>query len=484
MPPLKAALWAAVSSKPQAEKISNTEQLRLGHAAADKIGASVVAELVVPGESRNIVLFEEAARRIEAYAELKQLIDASAIDVLVYLDRSRLGRQASLSMAVVALCAQAGIATYELDAPPADLTQGGSTQDVYLGAIKSAGAQAEIEKLKARHQMGMMGRTRKGLAPGNLAYGYAAQYDARGNRVTVVDPVAAAIVQRIVTRYLAGEGGEKIAADLNADGVPSPGGASWTRHTINSLLSKAHWWAAQAMLNRKSPTGRTFVQAPAQWPPIIDTATYAAIEAERQARAPNRYLADARHVLSGVCICQVCGANLTVATVTQYPYNYVVCRHRHGYVAVRDDTVLSVIKEQLALLRTADIATMLEQGDGDATAKLAERIQTQQSAIIKTQQAMQRIDTAYADGTLDAERYRVQVDRLKAQTVQAAAEIERLRAQMESDAAAGTRRQRLEYARDNAATILDGPPGPANVFLRHLLRVWCNHREVVSIEWL
>lgn len=484
MPSLRAALWAAVSSKPQAEKVSNAEQLRLGRAHAEKLGATIAAELVVPGESRNIVLFEEAARRIPAYAELKRLIDASAFDVLIYLDRSRLGRQASLSLAVVALCAEAGIATYDMEAPPASLQAGGSTDELLMGAIKSMNAQTEIDKLKYRHRMGMAGRVRKGLAPGNLIYGYRAEYDARGNRATVVDEAAAAVVRRIVVQYLDGQGGETIASALNAGGIPSPGGATWTRHTVNNILSRAHWYAGIATLNRKSRTGRQLVTAPAQWQAIIDVGTYERIEEERRARMPNRKLADAKHLLSGVGVCQVCGATLTVAEFPQYGYAYLTCRQRHGYLAVRDYVVLAAIREHLDLLRTADIETLVTAGSTDATAQIQSRITDQQTIITKAQQALQRIDNAYADGVLDAERYRVQVDRSKAQLLQAAAEIARLTALLATEAEAGTRRQRLEYARDHAGDIL-GASGPAaNAYLRRLLKVWCNHKQVISVEWL
>ena len=88
--------WAAVSSLPQAKKVSIDDQLAENRQHAERHDGQVVAELVVPGESRSIVLFEDACRRIDAYAELKRLIDGRAFDVLVYLDRSRLGRKASL----------------------------------------------------------------------------------------------------------------------------------------------------------------------------------------------------------------------------------------------------------------------------------------------------------------------------------------------------------------------------------------------------
>lgn len=95
----RVAIWAAVSSLPQAKKISLEDQITTGRDHARQHGAQVVSELVVPGESRNIVLFEDACQRIDAYARLKALIDAKSVDALVYLDPSRLGRTAARCIA-------------------------------------------------------------------------------------------------------------------------------------------------------------------------------------------------------------------------------------------------------------------------------------------------------------------------------------------------------------------------------------------------
>lgn len=48
----RVAIWAAVSSLPQAKKVSLEDQLAQGRAHAERHNATVVAELVVPGESR------------------------------------------------------------------------------------------------------------------------------------------------------------------------------------------------------------------------------------------------------------------------------------------------------------------------------------------------------------------------------------------------------------------------------------------------
>src|SRR5690606_23048770 len=122
---LRFVSWAAVSSLPQTKKVSLEDQLRTNREHIARYGGQLVAELVVPGKSRSIVLFEDACRRIEAYARLRELIDARAFDVLIYLDRSRLGRKASLSMAIVELCHEAGNATYETENPPVALKPNG-----------------------------------------------------------------------------------------------------------------------------------------------------------------------------------------------------------------------------------------------------------------------------------------------------------------------------------------------------------------------
>lgn len=115
------AIWRAVSSLPQAKKISLDDQLDQALAVVKRHDAHLVADLEVHGESRSIILFEDACERIEAYSRLKGLIDDRAIDVLIYLDVSRLGRMAALVLAIAELCTRAGILLYELDNPPASL---------------------------------------------------------------------------------------------------------------------------------------------------------------------------------------------------------------------------------------------------------------------------------------------------------------------------------------------------------------------------
>jgi hypothetical protein len=89
--PLRWVSWAAVSSQPQAaaDKVSIPEQLRLNAEHVAKHGGAVVAELVIPGESRDIDTWEEACARIDAYAALVVKVGANVQpgqEVLVQAD--------------------------------------------------------------------------------------------------------------------------------------------------------------------------------------------------------------------------------------------------------------------------------------------------------------------------------------------------------------------------------------------------------------
>ncbi|SHF47473.1 Recombinase, partial [Loktanella atrilutea] len=53
-----------------------------------------------------------------------------------------------------------------------------------------------------------------------------------------IDPDQAAVVRRIFADYADGLSPRKIAADLNAEGIPSPSGAGWNDSTIRGNAKK------------------------------------------------------------------------------------------------------------------------------------------------------------------------------------------------------------------------------------------------------
>ncbi len=479
--------WAAVSSLPQAKKISNEDQLAENRRHAEKHGGNVVAELVVPGESRSIVLFEDAARRIEAYAELKRLVDAKAFDVLVYLDRSRLGRKASLSMSVVELCHSAGIATYETENPPASITATDSHDDALIGAIKSVGAQREIDKLKRRHEMGMMDRVRRGKFPGPLPFGYVRRFQPDGSSVVEVDAAAVPVIRQVMALYLSGHSLPQIADIMAQRNAPTASGNDWTRITVRLIVGKAWIYAGYVEVNKRG--SRQYIRAQGEHATIIDADTAEAVDVERNARLANRKLGDTDYMLSGVVMCAECGKPMHCVgeerTRDGRTYTYVglrCIRHRPTrHCSYR--RAERVLRRAIEAIDEQAIEELINDDDG-LSDMLLSQIAEQEATIERTEAALRRVDDAMVDGMIDGDRYRRQVDRLNAQAATARAEIARLRQRYDDEADRDKRRERMQQVSAIGLAMLDEPPHVANAWLRRNVRLWCKDGRIVVVDWL
>ncbi len=100
-------------------------------------------------------------------------------------------------------------------------------------AIMGMMAQMTLRDIADKTKRGQLGRIRKGKVPSGLAYGYciAAGADGDGGHRSI-NPVEANIVRRIFNEYATGIAPEKIAKDLNREGIPGPGGRPWSNTTI------------------------------------------------------------------------------------------------------------------------------------------------------------------------------------------------------------------------------------------------------------
>lgn len=488
---LNAGLWAAVSSLPQAKLVSLDDQLSLGREHAARHGCRIVAEFVVPGESRDIVLFEEASRRMEAYRQLGEAIEKHTIDVLIFLDRSRLGRQAALSMAVVGLCAKEGILIYDMESPPASLDQLRQSQATYddqlLGAIKSVGAQREIEKMKFRQASGMIGRTKRGLMPGKLNYGYTARYEADGTIVYEVDSAAAAVIRQICDLYLSGAGCHSIAYMLTEQGATSPSGRStWSHAMIVALLDKIWRYAGFAELNRRSAKGRPYVKAKGAWPAIIDETTVEAIVAERKARKQNRKLVGTHWKLAGVVYCMTCGMPMNIcrqSPATRHLYDTMRCyRHTPGtYVSYRE--ALAFAEAAIQSLQDTDLSTL------EQHAPPAGRLNRQEAALEKQLEEIEaatlRADDQFVAGRMTPERYQRQLDALAERKAKVELDLAAVHRERERQGDREERRKRLATAKEFGVAMWNNPDVAAvNAWLRRLMRLWVAENEVRQIDWI
>lgn len=483
--------WAAVSSLPQAKKISLDDQLAANRQHTERHGGVVVAELVVPGESRNIVLFEEACRRIEAYARLAEMIQARSFDVLVYLDRSRLGRKASLSMAIVELCAEAGILCYETENPPATLQAAAPTHDdMLIGAIKSVGAQREIAKIQERHQMGMLDRVRRGGLPAAPPFGYVQVFDPlTGERKISIDESAAAVVRQIFDWYLSGAGSPSIAERLNEANILTPTGKRWQAVNVRSVIYRVWRYAGFGEINRRS-ANRPYLRAPGGWPAIVTEETAQAVERERNARISNRHIPDTTYLLSGVVWCRVCNRAMRIHSTTRNRPS----RHRQTQFQCPNEhprPFMSYLRTMTALRAAIEYVSGLASIDGllhddeEATGQITAQIAKHEAAIGRLQAGLHRADDAYTNGAMDIERYRRQVERITGQMESERSAIVRLNALTVSALARAQRRQRLENLRGVGVAMLESEDvTAANAWLRAHVRVWAQDNQAVEVEFL
>ena len=489
-------LWLAVSSDQQAERYSLTEQAQLGHQHAAKWGGEVVAELRV-AESRSIVLLEDAAARIPAYAELRRLIADRAIDVLCCYDTSRLGRKTSLIMSVVELCAEAGIIVYEIENPPTSLDDTRGYDRRILDAIKATGYQHEVDKLKARLTYGRIGRIKAGRFPGRTPpYGYAYAYDAAGRRTIVTVPEAADVIRRIFAEYLAGSGCNNIADRLTADGIPSPAGGVWNKSGVYVIVKRAATYAGWAQGKVK---GHGVIRARALWEAIIDDAIADAVAGERATRRNNRRTANSKARLTGVVWCEVCRkpmrqvvneTGIVIAydkrpgrrPVQRRALFYCVGKHPGGSVGT--NRVLAALRAAIDVLAGQDL-TALADVDSNRTDELLAQIARCEAAIERHETALGRADDAYVAGLMDADRYAAVVGRINGQITIERAAIDKLIATIAAEQARGTRADRLATIVANGYALLDTPDtAQANAWLRQRVRVWVSDNMVTEVEWL
>lgn len=498
-------IWVAVSSEEQAERYSPQEQLELARRHVARWGGVITAELSV-SESRSIVLFSDACERIPAYAQLHELIRRRAFDVLICYDATRLGRKSSLVMAILELCAEAGILVYELESPPPTLEPNYSYDNKLMGALKAVGSQREVDKLRERLRYGYIGRVKAGRFPGREPpYGYAYRYAEDGRRYTVTVEEEAAVVREIFSLYLDGHGMDWIARSLRGRGVPSPGArgrggataaAVWRKTGIAAIIERAWTYAG---VSRLAPNGKLLAEGRGQWEPIISSETAERALAERVARKANRRRANAPNRLSSIVWCVQCQKPMRQVinddgsifdnydkrrkTPTRRRAMFY-CQPSHPGASVSTKRVLAALRVALDELTRVDLSALLEPDDGRA-AELLSRITAHRNAVKRHQEGLRRADTAFVSGVMDEERYQEQVKRLRAAIEAESETIVQLEAMLANEEAHGGRQERLQEIIAAGYAMLEiDDIAAANAWLCRYVQVWVEANNVVEVRWL
>jgi len=113
-----------------------------------------------------------------------------------------------------------------------------------------------LRDLADKTRRGLRGRVEKGKAGGGLCYGYrvVTKIDAAGEPIRgerAIEPAEAKTVRRIFREFAAGTSPRSIAKDLNSEGIPGPGGRTWSQGMIRGHASRGN-----GVLNNELYIGR------------------------------------------------------------------------------------------------------------------------------------------------------------------------------------------------------------------------------------
>lgn len=338
---LRCAIYARFSCDRQREA-SIEDQVRRCRAYIEQRGASVDPALVftdyaISGASTDRPGFEALLKLVQA----KQ----RGVDVLVVEDVSRLSRDFADAAQLFKQLRYAQVRMLgvgdgiDTDARSAKLMYG----------VKALISDIYRDDLADKTLRGLKGRFLAGYSAGGLAFGYRnvreTTPDGRpvGSRIELHEEQAA-VVRRIFEMYLAGRSLAMIAKTLNDEGVPSPRAKTkhrrngWIASTVRAMLHNDRYtgawvynrreWARDPITGKKRPKLRDeseVIRADHPELRIIDPATWQAAQ-DRLAGVREYYTRNAdgtpkgravpgrktRYLLSGLLVCEDCGAPLIV----------------------------------------------------------------------------------------------------------------------------------------------------------------------------
>lgn len=420
---MRAAIWAAVSSKAQAadDKVSIPLQLQLGHEHAEKNNWLVTHQLVVDGKSRSITELHIAMERVTGYQVvsdmrsdcrpyqvLRDLITSKAIDVLVYYDLDRLGRSPTLGPTIIQLCRDYRVSYYEIFSP-SGIDNQDTESEMYMTAFKSIRSRVYVMKLVQARADGMVRRIKSGKFPHAIPWGWIRRYNVDGTFADVInEDVQHHFRIAFCELYMQGQPLRVIADKLNEMGSRTRTGLLWTEYTIAGPLKMIWRYAGFSEINRRSKNGSEHVLSPGNWPAIITVAEAEAIVSERQRRAASKRMVTSPYLLSGVLVCDRCGTHMNYngAHLLRCQWNDKKGTHKDGTIAktyVRVKHVLEILKLDFESLNNQEIrdeviANLDIQGDTEALKRL-DALDTQLKRIEANRQKASidyYVDNAYS----------------------------------------------------------------------------------------
>jgi site-specific DNA recombinase len=262
-----------------------------------------------------------------------------------------------------------------------------------------------LAEYESRHKSDRIRRKMRQNAEAGQSHGGSRPYGWREDRVTL-DEDEAAFVRLGLDMVLAGNSVKAIVRRLNAEGSRNTLGGPWTASTLRSTLLRPR--NAGQRLHR----GEVVEGVVGQWEPLCDVDTLQRVAAilRDPARVTNPGRRGRVHLLSGLALCGVCEGTLRVAMGKPYKgVAHPIYRCQQNHVSRRQDAVDGCVRALVVgRLSREDAVDLLT--PPDEPAEVAE-------ARAEVERLRARLDTLaadYADDVMTREQYLTATERTRA----------------------------------------------------------------------
>lgn len=484
--------WCAVSSEEQAEKESLEHQARLNREHVARWGGVVIANLVVPGMSRSIVLWEDACDEIPEFAQLDTLIKRKAFDVLMCYDVTRLGRDRALVITTARLCERAGIRVYETTSPPTNLDGPISTPDSrLLMTIKGHMSEEEVRKFNERSLFGRQAQVRKGKHPGTPPTGLKKIFTPDGDTLVVHDEKTVYLVTTFFDLYTThGRTLRAIASEFNQRGYPKPNtDAPWDQSAVARFLANRWAYAGYVTWGKYSKHPEKTFRVKGEWEPIISEEVIYQTEDEMKRRSHAPKAAGRPQLFSFVCRCSYCNASVVIRNVAKEigrpKYTSYACNTMSSCKGsyIREPILRQAVENTVLLLQDeVELERLVGERPQDNT-NMAEQIEATKEQLEEATKERNKLTRAYMKDTIEVEEFELLMAELKTRQVLLAHAVTELEDQLAQTPTADKRRSHLEEIRDNGMKMLNHPDiATANTWLRRHFVLYVKANRVAEIH--
>ena len=375
---MRVALYARVSTEEQAKHgISIEEQIEDLRKWADANGHLIVGEYPDKGVSAR-----KMPSKRPMLQELLQDIPAKKIELIAFIRLDRWSRNVKGYYQVQDVLDKYGVAWVAIFEQYETLTSQGRFVTNLMLSISEAEADRTGEKIKTA----LAYKVDKGeYIGGAFPYGYIPE-----GKALVPDPEKADTVRELFQRYLAGESYYQLAAYM--DGIT---GKRWQFRYIRRILCNRIYIG-------EFHDNLSFCE------PIIDKATFDAVQARIGARAVRHNPTGRVYIFSGLLRCECC--NTMLSGWTRRDVVYYRCGEALQYR--RCEHTKSIREDVLELWLLEHIADELDAYTAKYTVK-AKNKQPRDDAAVKRK--LDRLKDLYLDELITKEQYKADREKLLAQ---------------------------------------------------------------------